>query len=98
MISTSELALEIGETWSTPLLPSFPGPLWLGIVSSARILSMGQIKQTVCKQMTDVRVWLLYSYVWNHLTVCKKNQGSFKNGIYKMRLQIIYIYLVHMDK
>ena len=33
---------------------------------------MGQIEQTVCKQMTDVKLWLLYNNTWNHLTVCKK--------------------------
>ena len=43
---------------STPLLPSLPGPLWPGVVTPDRILSMGQIELfdhlTVCKQMTDV--------------------------------------------
>ena len=28
----------------------------------------------VCKDMTDVELWLLYSNTWNHLTVCKKNE------------------------
>ena len=31
---------------------------------------MGQIEQTVCKQITDVKSWLLYSNTWNHLIVC----------------------------
>ena len=26
----------------------------------------------VCKQMTDVKLLLLYSNTWNHLTVCKQ--------------------------
>ena len=26
----------------------------------------------VCEQMTDVKLWLLYSNIWNHLTVHKK--------------------------
>ena len=30
--------------WSTALLPSFPGPLWLGVVASDRVLTMGQIE------------------------------------------------------
>ena len=30
--------------WSTPLLPSFPSPLWPEMVASDRVLSMGQIK------------------------------------------------------
>ena len=28
--------------WSTPSLSSLPGPLWLGVVASDRVLSMGQ--------------------------------------------------------
>ena len=30
------------------------------------------IHLNVCKQMTDVKLLLLYSRTWNHLTVCKK--------------------------
>ena len=30
--------------WSTPSLPSFPGPLWAGLVAPDRVLSMGQIE------------------------------------------------------
>ena len=44
---------------------------------------MGQIEQTVCKQITNVKLWLLYNNIWNHLTVGKKSSGSFKNAIYK---------------
>ena len=33
----------VGGLQSTPLLPSFPGPLWPGAVASDRVLSMGQI-------------------------------------------------------
>ena len=46
--------------------------------------------QTVCKQITDVKFWLIYSNTWNHLNVCKKKKkkkkssGSFKNDIYKI--------------
>ena len=29
---------------STPLLPSFPGPLWPGVVACDRVLSMDQIE------------------------------------------------------
>ena len=32
------------EMLSTPSLPSLPGPLWLGVVTPDRVLSMGQIK------------------------------------------------------
>ena len=59
-------------TTGTPILPFLPGPLWPGVVAPVRVLSMSQIEQTVCKQMTDVELWLLYSNTWNHLTVCKK--------------------------
>ena len=58
--------------WSTPSLWLLPGPLWPGVAAPDWVLSMGQIEQTVCKQMTDVKLWLLYSNTWNHLTLCKK--------------------------
>ena len=63
-----------------PLLPSLLEP---NMVAPERVLSMGQIEQTVFIQMTDVRLWLLYNNTWNHLTVCKKkSSGSFKNVIH----------------
>ena len=46
----------------------------------------------LCKQMTDVKLLLLHSNIWNHLMVCKKKKmgsGLFKNIIYKICLQII---------
>ena len=64
--------LEIWGMWSTPSLPLFPGPRWPGVVALDKVISMAQIKQTVCKQMTDVNLWLLYNNTWNYLTVCKK--------------------------
>ena len=42
--------------------------------------------------MIDVKLWLLYSHNWNHLTG-KKSSGSFYNVIYKMYLQILYTYI-----
>ena len=39
--------------WSTPSLALPPGPVWLRVVAPDRVLSMGQIEQTVCKQMND---------------------------------------------
>ena len=36
--------LELWGMRSTPLLPSLPGLLWLGVVAPDRVLSMGQIK------------------------------------------------------
>ena len=41
---------------STLLLPLLQGPLSPGVVAPDRVLSMGQIEQTVCKQMTDVKL------------------------------------------
>ena len=44
------------------------------------------------KQMTDVKLWLLYSNTWNHLTVCKQMiSGTFKNVIYEMFINHIYV-------
>ena len=40
--------------WST--LPLLPGSLGPGVVTPDRVLSIGQIKQTVGKQMTDVKL------------------------------------------
>ena len=65
-------ALRIWRMWSTPLLPLLPGSLWPRVLAPDGVLSMGQTEQTVCKQMTDVKLWLLYSNTWNHLTVYKK--------------------------
>ena len=47
------------------------------------------------KQMTDDKLWLLYSNTWNPLTMCKGYwaQVDFKNVINKMCLRIIYIFL-----
>ena len=46
---------------------------------------------TVCKQMNDVKLLLLNSNTWNHLTVCKKmSSGSFKNVINKMFINHIF--------
>ena len=65
-------ALEIWGMWSTLSLPLLPGPLWPGVVAPDWVLSIGQIKQTVYKQMTGVELWLLYSNTWKYLTVYKK--------------------------
>ena len=83
-------ALEILGMQSSSLLPLLPDPLWPGVIAPDRVLSMGQIEQTVCKQITDVKLWLLYNTTWNHLTVCRK-ELRFKNVNLKMCLQIIYI-------
>ena len=38
---------------SAPLLPSLPGPLWLGVVSLDRVLSIGQTELN-CAPMLNV--------------------------------------------
>ena len=38
------IMLELWGMWSTPLLPTLPGPLWPGVVASDKVLSMGQIE------------------------------------------------------
>ena len=64
--------LEFWVMWHTPSLPLLPGPLWNRVVAPDWVLSMGQIEQTVCKQMTDVKLWLWCCNSWSNLTVCKK--------------------------
>ena len=65
-------ALEMWGMWSTLSLLLLLGPLWPRVIAPNGILSMDQIEQILCLQMTDVKLWLLYSNTWNHLTVCKK--------------------------
>ena len=57
------------------------------------------IHLNVDKQITHVKLLLLRSDTYNHLTVCKQMSFcSFKNNIYKMYLLIIYlIYLYKQD-
>ena len=51
------------------------------------------------KQMTDVKLWLLSSNTWNHLTVCKKwAQARLKILSTKMYLQIIYLVYICVYK
>ena len=47
--------------------------------------------------MTDDNLWLLYNNTWNHLSVGKKKtSSSFNNVIYKICLQIIYIFYMYV--
>ena len=52
--------LELWGMWHTPSLPSLPGPLWPGVVSPDKVLSMGQIELfdiwIECKQMTNAKL------------------------------------------
>ena len=52
-------ALKIRVMWSTRLLPSLLGSLWIGVVTLDRVLSMGQIELNCVS--TDVKLWLLWS-------------------------------------
>ena len=47
--------------------------------------------------MTDGKFRMLYINIWNHLFVCKKKSGSFKNVIDKLCLQTIYQANVHVS-
>ena len=40
--------LELWGIWSTPSLPLLPDPLGLGVIAPDRVLSVGQIEQTMC--------------------------------------------------
>ena len=83
--------------WITPLLPYLPGPLRPGVVAPDRTLSIAQIEQTMCKQMTYIKLWLLYSSTWNHLTVQKRAQACLKM-LYTKRVNKSYAYLIYMYK
>ena len=76
---------------STSLLPLLPGPLWSGVVAPERILPMGKIDQTVSKQMTDVKFWLLYRNTWNHLALSKKKKKNRDPACFRM-LSAKYVY------
>ena len=70
-------ALEICGMWCIPSLPLLPCPLWPGVVAPDRVLSIVQIEQTVCKQMTEVK---RDSYISILETICvqKRAQARFK--------------------
>ena len=53
-------ALEIWGIQSTPSLLLLSDSIWSRVVAPDRVLPMGQIEQTVCKQIIDVKLWLLY--------------------------------------
>ena len=62
---------------STPSLPLFQGPLWLGVAVFDMFPSMGQIELfehlTVGKQMTDVKLnSLCYRAILGKIYLCKQ--------------------------
>ena len=67
--------LDLQGMQSTPSLPSFPSPIWLGVVAPDRVLSMGQIQlfeiQTMCKQMTNAKLNQL-KHKFDYFSVCKQ--------------------------
>ena len=81
---------------NTASLPLLPGQLWPRMVAYDRVQSMGQIEQTMCKQMTDCDYHM--AKVETVQLCAKKTTSSFKNVIYKMCLQIIYIYIYSITK
>ena len=42
--SEARVMLELWGMWSIPSLPLLPGPLWLGVVTPDRVLSVDQIE------------------------------------------------------
>ena len=67
---------KIRGMWSTPLLPLLPDPLRHGVVAPDRVLFRGKIEETLYKQMTDVKLWLLYS----HSKLCSSVSGLHVNA------------------
>ena len=49
-------AVEIWGIHSAPSLPLLQAPFWPAVVGPDRVLSMGQIEQTVSKQMNDIKL------------------------------------------
>ena len=88
MVSLQDL--DIWEMWSSLSLALLPGP---GVVSPDMHLSLSKIEQSVCKQMTVVKLRLLYSNTWNHLTEGKKTQSRLGMLSTKCDYQS-YIYLI----
>ena len=85
-------ALVIWRMLSTPSLLFLPGPLWPGVVVPDRVLSRGQIEQTMCANKWLISNCDCYIAILETIYLCaKKSWGSFKNVIYKMCLQILNI-------
>ena len=88
--------LEIWRMWSTPSLPLLLGSLWPRVVTPDRVLSMGQIEQTMCANKS--LLWLLYSNTWNLLTVCKKRAQAHSRMVSTKCVYKLYIYLICIYK
>ena len=66
------------EPWgmqSMSSLPSFPGPIWLGVVTPKKFLSMGQMELLVIqteRKNVSYLIKLFQIKMFDHLNVCKK--------------------------
>ena len=58
----------------------------------------GQIEQTVCKQMTDAKLWLLYSNTWNQIIVCKIWASAYLKMLSTKRVYKSYIFNIYIYK
>ena len=61
----------------TPSLPMLPDPLWLGVASPDRVLSMGQIELNRVLMLN----WIVWRELFLHLTVCKQKTVLMLNWI-----------------
>ena len=60
------------EIWENVEYPFIAITARSTLIAPDRVLSMGQLEQTVCANKWHVKLWLLYSNTWSHLTVYKK--------------------------
>ena len=73
------------EMWSTPLLPSIPGPLWPGVIASAGVLSVDQIELNYVLVLEMGLFWHLDCVlrlnwiVWNRTVFMYKNRSGINN-------------------
>ena len=69
---TVPVMLEVWGMRNTPSLPSLSGPLWLGVVSPDRVLSMGQIELN-CVLMLNWIAWNRNVLIFKLRTYAKLN-------------------------
>ena len=60
MTLNNPIMLELWGMWSTPSLPSFPGPFWSGVVAPNRVLSESN------RTLWHLNKWLMANWIaWN---------------------------------
>ena len=97
--------LELCGMWSTPTLPSLPGPLWLGVVAPDRVLSMSQTELNCVLKLNWI-VWNRTIYMhkmdlaiitYNGWCAIKPNQNhrlfSFSTSIPQQFSSLVFIKL-----